>query len=68
MTNAGFLWPIDAPEAEGLEVARTIGFTEGVDFVHEDGVFRFDTTDKAMLFNRSLVGRPNTGRAEPQAG
>ncbi|HEV7370764.1 hypothetical protein [Arenibaculum sp.] len=60
MTDEDFLWPVAAPEAEGLRVAAEIGFVEGTDFIRKGGEFRFPTTEKAMLFNRSLVDAPGT--------
>jgi len=62
MSDLGFLWPVDAPEAEARWVLRKIGFVEGVDFVHDGNTFRFATTEQAMQFNRSLADVPNTGR------
>jgi len=59
MTGTAFLWPIHAPEARGLRVLAEIGLVEGVDFVREgageDAVFRFATTEQAMLFNRAVA-------------
>ena len=63
MSAPSFLWPVDAPEAEGRRVLGEIGFVEGVDSIHDGAVFRFATTEQAMQFNRSLAGEPDTGRA-----
>ncbi|WP_207480810.1 hypothetical protein [Arenibaculum pallidiluteum] len=68
MAEVAFLWPIHAPEAQGLRVLAEIGLVEGVDFVRdggggggEDVVFRFATTEQAMQFNRAVSVEP--GRA-----
>jgi hypothetical protein len=58
VTDDGFPWPVAAPEAEGLRIAAEIGLVEGTDFIRRGGEFRFATTERAMLFNRSLAGGP----------
>lgn len=58
MTDDEFPWPVAAPETDGLRVADEIGLVEGTDFIRRDGEFRFATTERAMLFNRSLAGGP----------
>ncbi|WP_448190372.1 hypothetical protein [Azospirillum sp. sgz301742] len=65
MADSKFQWPINVPEAQGMAVARDIGFVAGSDFVCEGRTFWFDGIEKAMQFNRALADEPNSGRGSP---